>query len=306
MQAILGAGGAIGAELAAELTKYTDRIRLVGRNPKKVNDSDELFVADLTERDRVDLAVKGSEVVYLVAGLEYKTKIWRAEWPLIMRNVIDACRRHNAKLVFFDNIYMYDREYLNHMTEDTPIRPTSRKGEVRAQISDMLLAEVRSGNLTALIARAADFLGPKNSILVELVYKNFAKGRKANWFADAGKIHNFTFTPDAARATALLGNTADAYNQVWHLPTDRTPMTGREWIDLFAREMGVEPRFSVLSVRTLALLGLFVPILREVGEMIYQYDRAYLFDSSKFEKRFALQPTAPEQGVRWIIERLNG
>lgn len=306
MQAILGAGGAIGAELAAELTKYTDRIRLVGRNPKKVNDSDELFVADLTERDRVDLAVKGSEVVYLVAGLEYKTKIWRAEWPLIMRNVIDACRRHNAKLVFFDNIYMYDREYLNHMTEDTPIRPTSRKGEVRAQISDMLLAEVRSGNLTALIARAADFLGPKNSILVELVYKNFVKGRKANWFADAGKIHNFTFTPDAARATALLGNTADAYNQVWHLPTDRTPMTGREWIDLFAREMGVEPRFSVISVRTLALLGLFVPILREVGEMIYQYDRAYLFDSSKFEKRFALQPTAPEQGVRWIIERLNG
>lgn len=43
MQTILGAGGAIGIDLAKELLAYTDKIRLVSRNPVKVNAGDELF-----------------------------------------------------------------------------------------------------------------------------------------------------------------------------------------------------------------------------------------------------------------------
>ena len=42
MQTILGSGGAIGISLAKELMNYTNQIRLVSRNPKKVNETDEL------------------------------------------------------------------------------------------------------------------------------------------------------------------------------------------------------------------------------------------------------------------------
>src|SRR5688500_4473885 len=107
MQTILGAGGAVGIPLAKELKAYTDKIRLVSRNPKRVNADDELFPADLTDRDAVRQAVEGATVTYLTAGLPYSRKVWRRDWPLIMANVIDACIEHNSKLVFLDNVYMY-------------------------------------------------------------------------------------------------------------------------------------------------------------------------------------------------------
>jgi len=304
MQTILGAGGTIGSELAKELKKYTSDIRLVSRNPKKVNDTDQLFSADLTDSAQVKKAIAGSEVVYLVVGFEYTTQVWRREWAKLMKTTIEACKENNAKLVFFDNIYMYDADYLGNMTEETPIRPTSKKGEVRTEIAKMLMDEVKAGKLTALIARAADFYGPKNdkSFLIEVVPKNFKKGKAANWFANTDKVHSFTFTPDAAKATAILGNTPDAYNQVWHLPTDNQKLTGKQWIELFAKEMNVAPKFSILPVWLVGIIGWFVPFMKEVKEMLYQYDRDYFFNSEKFEKRFDFKPTSYQEGVKKTLE----
>ena len=77
-----------------------------------------------------------------------------------MKNVISACEKNKTKLVFFDNIYMYNPEKIDLMTEETEVRPTSKKGKVRAQIAKMILDEIEAGKLKALIARAADFYGP--------------------------------------------------------------------------------------------------------------------------------------------------
>lgn len=303
MQTILGANGTIGTVLAKELKTYTDKIRLVGRNPKKVNDSDELFPADLSQPGNIEPAVAGSEIVYLVVGLEYNLKVWEQTWPKLMRATIDACKKHDAKLVFFDNVYMYDESEIPHMTEESKINPPSKKGAVRKQIADMIMDEVRAGKLTALIARSADFYGPdnKNSFIYQMVYKNMLKGKKPNWMLDADKIHSFTYTPDAAKATALLGNTRDAWNQVWHLPTDSTPITGRELIGLFAKEMHFNKGISFVPMWMLRLLGLFMPIMREMPEMMYQYDRDYFFDSSKFSRRFDFKPTTYHDGVKWTV-----
>lgn len=306
MQTILGANGVIGKTLAKELLAFTPEIKLVSRNPQAVNPSDQLMVADLTNAPQVDQAVAGSDVVYLTVGLEYSAKVWRAQWPVIMRNVIDSCIKHKAKLVFFDNVYMYDRDFLGNMTEETPIRPTSKKGEVRAEIAAMLNKEIETGRLSALIARSADFIGPINSGLVELVYKNFSKGKKANWFSGTDKIHSFTNTLDAARGTAILGNSPEAYGQVWHLPTSGARLTAKDWIGLLAKEMKVESRVSVLPEWILGLLGLFIPLLGELKEMTYQYDRDYFFNSSKFNKHFGYVPITPEDGVRTLVRELKG
>ena len=305
MQTILGANGTIGSLLAKELTAYSDRIRLVSRNPKKVNETDELFPADLTDISQLDKAVKGSDVVYLLVGFDYKLKVWQEKWPPLMRATIDACIKHNAKLVFFDNMYLYDKAALSNMTENSAINPPSEKGKVRRAIAEMLMDEVKAGHLKALIARSADFYGPDNdkSFLTEVVFKNFKKGKRANWFMSADKIHSFTYTPDAAKATALLGNTENAYNQVWHLPTDAAKLTGREIISLFAKEMNVKNKVFVMPMWLLKGMGLFVPLLREMPEMMYQYDSDYFFDSSKFENTFPFRATSYSEGVREIVEK---
>lgn len=304
-QTILGAGGAIGTPLAKELRGYTDKIRLVSRHPQPVNATDELFPADLSVATQVNEAVKDSDVVYLTVGFKYSRKVWRVRWPRLMRAVINACTTHQAKLVFFDNVYMYDPDHLGRMSETTPVRPTSQKGRTRAVVAQMLMKHVEQGNLTALIARSADIYGPRNSMLVEMVYKRLARRKRALWIANIDKTYTPTFTSDAARATAMLGNTPDAYNQVWHLPTDRTPLSVRKWIEMFAENLGVDSKVTVLPTWSLSVLGLFMPIMREIKELSYQYDRDYIFDSRKFEQRFKVTPTAPDKGVRWIVDQVK-
>ncbi|MFA5420101.1 MAG: NAD(P)H-binding protein [Bacteroidales bacterium] len=305
MQTILGAGGAIGIELAKSLKKYTTKIRLVSRNPKKVNDTDELLTADLLNFNEVENAVKGSSVVYVTVGFEYNLKVWTKNWPLFIGHVIKACKQHKCKMVFFDNMYMYDKNHLNGMTEETPINPPGKKGHIRAEMVRKIMSEVDSGQLTALIARSADFYGPSiqnASMLTEMVFKNFSLGKKANWMGSANFKHSFTYTPDAGMATALLGNTTDAYNQTWHLPTTANPFTGKEWIEAIAGEMGVVPKYQVAPKFLVRILGLFIPIMKEMVEMIYQYDRDYVFDSSKFEKRFGIKPTSYAEGIQKIVK----
>jgi len=301
MQTILGANGTIGKILAQELPAYTDRIRLVSRNPIRVNESDELLPLDLTQPGTVDKAVQGSDIVYLVVGLEYSLKVWEQYWPALMRDTVNACLKHGAKLVFFDNVYMYDKSHLSHLTENTHVNPPSRKGAVRKKISDMLLEAVRDMGLQGLIARSADFYGPgnENNFINQMVLKNLKSGKKPMWFVGPDIKHSFTYTHDAGKATALLGNTPDAYGQVWHLPTDTRPVTGKEFISMIASEFGIkDPKISILPKWMLRPLGLFIPVMKEMPEMMYQYDRDYFFDSSKFTSRFGMKATPYEEGVR--------
>ncbi len=302
-QTILGSGGAIGIPLAKELKKYTRDIRLISRNPKKVNDTDELYPLDVSDLSKLPEAIRGSEIVYLTIGFEYSLSVWQELWPPFMKAVIEACKIHGAKLVFFDNVYMYSENSIPLMTEDSPIYPPSRKGEVREEIFEMLETEMEQKRLTALVARAADFYGPdsKNSMLAQMVAKNLLAGKKAQIFGNPECIHTYTYTPDAAKATALLGNTPDAYSQVWHLPTTKELITGKQWIDLFARELGVEPRTQKVPTWLVHLLGLFIPIMKEFPEMMYQYNQDYIFDSTKFERRFGIMATSPEEGVRSML-----
>jgi nucleoside-diphosphate-sugar epimerase len=109
------------------------------------------------------------------------------------------------------------------------------------------------------------------------------------------------YTSDLARGTAMLGNSAEAYNQIWNLPVDKKVLTGEEWIRLFAKELKSTDKYQVMPGWLMKTLGLFVPVLNEVYEMRYQYDRDYYFDSSKFIGHFDFIPTSNEEAVRKTI-----
>jgi nucleoside-diphosphate-sugar epimerase len=303
MQTILGAGGDIARSLAKELKQFTQQIRLVSRHPQRVNEDDELMALDLLEREDVLKAIEGSEVVYLTAGLKYDLRVWQAQWPVIIQHVIEGCLKYNCKLVFFDNVYMYDKDAIPNMTEQSPINPPSKKGKVRSQNVELINDAILNKNLKALIARSADFYGPssKNGILNTLVLNNVAKGKKANWQADADRIHSFTYIPDAAKATALLGNTDSAYNQVWHLPTSAERLTGRQFIKMAAGMMNMKNSYMILNTFVLSVLGIFNRTIKELVEMQYQNTQDYFFNSDKFCKTFSFTPTSYEDGIREVL-----
>lgn len=300
MQTILGANGIIGQELSKRLPQYYEgKIRQVSRNPKKINPTDETFAADLLNYQQTEQAVAGSEVVYLTAGLKYDINVWREQWPKIMRNVIDACKKHNSKLVFFDNVYSYGKVN-GPITEETPFNPTSKKGEVRAQIATWLLDEIKNKNLQGMIVRAADFYGPGAtlSIVHEAVNQRLKNGKGPQWIGDPRKIHSFTYTPDAGKTVAILGNTPSAYNQTWHALTSKEKITGEQFVKVACQTLGLpEKKIQALPKFGVRVMGLFVPVLREFVEMMYQYETDYIFDSTKFEKAFQLQATPYQEGI---------
>ncbi|RLJ80208.1 NAD-dependent epimerase/dehydratase family protein [Pedobacter alluvionis] len=307
-QTILGAGGAIGIELAKALAQYTSDIRLVSRNPEKVNQTDNLFPADLSKREEVFKAVQDSKITYVAIGFPYKASVWKENWPSFIQNVVDACLEYNSKLVFFDNVYAIGGNNVNHITESSPISPTSKKGEVRAEVDRIILENMEKNKLQALIARSPDFFGGtarQTSVMMNLVYDNLIKDKKAQWFCNAKHCHSMGYVPELAKGTAMLGNTDEAYNQIWNLPTSPKRITGEEWINLFAKELGKENKFSVLPNWLVKGLGLFVPVMKELAEMNYQYDRDYFFDSSKFNNYFNFTPITHAVAVKQAIAQMN-
>jgi nucleoside-diphosphate-sugar epimerase len=303
LHTLLGANGTIATELIPVLRANAQNIRLVSRSPKEVPGAD-LFQADLLNRDLVFQAVKGSDIVYLLAGLEYNSKIWKKDWPVIMRNTIDACKAAGARLIFFDNVYMYGL-VKGKMTETTPYNPCSEKGKVRAEINEMLLKEMKAGSLKALIATSADFYGPrtgKTSVASIMIFDKLKNGKSAQWFVNARQPHSFTYVPDAATALYLLAMQENAFGQIWNLPTAKPALTGEAFIAVAAKYLHAKDKVQVLPKWLVKLIGLFVPIMKELGEMLYQYEFPYEFDSSKFEKAFLFKPTTYEEGIRQTAE----
>lgn len=305
---ILGAGGPVANALQKELSTGTDRIRLASRRPVTgAADRTEWKSTNLLDRTQVIAAAKGSDILYMCAGLRYDNRVWAQEWPVIMDNLIAAAKDSGARLIFFDNVYMYGWVQ-GAMTEETSHRPLSEKGRIRAKISETLQSEMAKGSIRASIARAADFYGSQslNSFLDGTVLAKYAAGKKATWLGKLATLHSFTYVPDAGKAVRLLGEHPESDGQVWHLPT-APAMTGQQFLELAAKTFSVEAKAMSVSKGLINLIGIFNRMMKETAEMWYQYDSDYVFSSKKFEQTFGVRPTSYADGMRecvpWLREK---
>lgn len=303
MQTILGANGQIGQELARELKRnYTSDIRLVSRNPVKVNDTDSLFPANLLDVERTKEAVRGSEIAYLTVGLPMNTEMWAEQFPVMMRNVIDACKEHQTKLVFFDNTYMYPQNE-KPLPEETEFAPVGEKGEIRGDIATMLLDEITSGNLEALICRAPEFYGPgkTQSVTNSMIFENIRQGKKLQVLLNDEVLRTLIWSPDASKAMALVGNTPDAYHQTWHLPCDDNRLTYKQFIALASGIYGQELEYTILSRSFIEKESTSSKLFQELQELLPRYDKDNIFDSTKFKYRFPeFTVTTYREGIEQI------
>ncbi|KFF16826.1 NAD-dependent epimerase/dehydratase family protein [Chryseobacterium sp. JM1] len=305
MQTILGANGQIGEELARELKRnYTSDIRIVSRKPVKVNDTDTLFAADLSKREEAIEAVKGSEIAYFTLGMPMNTDLWEKQFAVILRNVIDACKISGTKLVFFDNTYMYPQDS-RVLTEQTPFAPVGKKGRVRQQMAEMLLKEMETGQIEAVICRAPEFYGPgkTQSITNTLVFNNIKEDKKLKVPLKDNTLRSLIWTPDASRATALIGNTPDAFGQTWHLPVDENKLTYKQFIALASQVYGRELKYAVIPKFVFKIGAVFNENMKELQELLPRYGYDNLFDDSKFRQRFPdFKVTSYRQGIEQIKE----
>lgn len=308
MQTILGATGQIAVELARELHRsHTTDLRLVSRQPRKIHDTDAVVSANLLDATQAADAIKGSHTVYFTAGLPPDTALWETQFPVMLRNALDASRAAGARFVYFDNTYMYPQDD-RLLTEDAPFEPVGRKGKVRAAMARMVLVEMQRGDMPVLIGRAPEFYGPgkTQSITNALVIDNILAGKAPRVPVRDDTLRTLIWTPDASRALAALGNSTDAYGQTWHLPCDDERLTYQQFVALASDVWGRELPHKVLGLWILKAAGTVNKQVRELGELLPRYASDNLFDSSKFKLRFPqFEVTTYRQGLERIRQEAD-
>lgn len=302
LHTVLGASGAIGKAVIQELKNRELSIRAVGRSGTDTRI--ETVQADLLKSNEAKKAIQGSTHVYLCVGLPYKTDVWLKNWPLLMQNCIDACVEAQANLIFFDNIYVYGPAPLAiPFDENHPQNPTTQKGIARKRTVDLLLKAIRERKINAVIGRSADFYGPYavNSPLFISFLERMLQGKAPQSIFKPGIKHTYANTSDNGKALVALALNERTYGQVWHLPVGM-PVTVEELTSIFNKELGTNFKATFLSPMMRKILSLFISPLREMEEMLYQFDSDYIMSFAKFKKHFPnFEVTTYEQGFSEMI-----
>ncbi len=302
LHTVLGSNGAVGQAVVQELQIRNLPYRETSRSNR--GNSNISIQADLLKAEDCELAVKGSSHVYLCVGLPYDHKIWESEWEIIMQNVINACSLHNAKLIFLDNIYMYTSPLPVPFDENTKQEPSSKKGQVRKRIADMVIDAMREQSIEAVIGRSADFYGKGalNSVLYLTFIKRIVKGKNPQLLSLGKSKHTFANVNDLGRALIELALCGECSQQVWHLPVS-TPTTMQEILSVINNKLNSNYEIKVMPSLLKKILSLFVPILKEALEMEYQFEQDYVMSDEKFMEKFPnFKVTSHEETVAEMIE----
>jgi nucleoside-diphosphate-sugar epimerase len=304
---VLGASGGTGNAVARALHERGHRVRAVNRaGNSDVPEGIERAAGDVTKSDDLERVLEDATVVYHCAQPEYTR--WAEEFPGMNRVIVDATAAAGAKLVFADNLYMYG-PVDGPLTEQSPLNPLSKKGVVRRQLAEDLLAAHREGRLRVTISRASDYFGPRalDSAIGDRLFEAAIKGKKVPWLGSLDVPHTVSYAQDMGRAIALLGERNDADGRVWHLPSDAA-VTGREFISMIADELGRPLRPTATSPAMVKLAGVFVPMIREINDVIDQWTKPFVSDGSNFERTFGPFEVTPNgvairETVQWYAGR---
>ncbi len=291
--------GPVGAATAALLSAQGRAFCIAQRAaPQSLPAGASFRRCDALDSDSVRGAVAGLRQVVLAIGLPYVGALWREAWPRAMTNFVEGGAATGARVVFVDNLYMYGPQ-TRPLSETMPLTDFGIKPAARAAATRVWMAASEKGRLRVAALRAPDFYGPgaAQAHLGETAFGALARGKAATLIGSPDTPHDFAYVPDFARAVVtLLDASDDAFGQAWHVPCAPT-RAPREILALGAAALGVKPRVSGLPTWALGPLGLFVPMLRELREMSFQWDRPYRVNSSRFAARFWGDATPFEVGA---------
>ena len=296
---IIGANGPIGMALYDGLKKMGKEVIRFGRSNKHEVD---YIKGDALNQTDIKSAVKGITHIYITIGLKYHHRIWQKEWPLIIDNIINAAKETKAKLIFFDNIYIYGPTLSVPITEEHEINPVSKKGKVRKTLYLKLLEA--QNKLDVLIVRAPDFFGPgaQASMIHSAFLENMIKGKIPLFLGKKDKKHAYGYTKDLAKATIKLAFDEDTYNQVWHLPCYQTE-TIYQILSAYNHALQKTYNLRVIGKKAHYLLALMIPLLRELYEMRYQFESDYVLNFDKFMRKYPdFVQTSFEEAIKETVQ----
>jgi nucleoside-diphosphate-sugar epimerase len=299
--------GAVGMSVMDELIRRgPKRVRMVNRSGRaRVPAGVEVVGGNATDETFAREASEGASVVYFALNPPYNK--WPELFPRLQAGVLEGAASAGAKLIAMENLYMYGSTDGRPITEDLPYAPNSRKGRVRAMMSEVLMEAHRSGRVRVAIGRASDYFGPRvlSSAAGEQVFGRAMRGKSAQVAGDPDQPHTYTYVPDIGKGLVILGEHEEALGRAWHLPSPET-VTTRQFVEMIFEDVGKPARVQAAPKILLRAMGLFNPALREIVEMLYEFEEPFVVDDSRFEREFGEEATplreAIQRTVRWYRE----
>ncbi len=298
MHVIFGSGP-LGKSAARELVRLGKPVRIINRSGKATDlpPQVEVVASDAYEGQRNVELTRDAAVIYQCAQPPYSE--WAQKFPALQRAILLAAEVNGAKLVVADNLYMYG-PHEGALKEDAPLAPASLKGRVRAAMAAEVLAAHAEGKLNAVIGRGSNFFGPEDISTTSYAIQPAVLGKAVNQLGNPDLPHTFTYAPDFGRLLATLGVRPEALGQVWFAPSN-PPITQNELADLVAEALGRPVRRMAAGKLLVAAMGLFNKDLRETVEMMYEWEKPFVVDSSKAQKELGLSPTPLLQAVKETV-----
>jgi nucleoside-diphosphate-sugar epimerase len=295
--------GPVGMSVMDALIRRGRRVRMVNRSGRaSVPEGVEVVGGDAADPTFTREASAGASVVYFALNPPYDK--WPELFPGLQAGVLEGAASAGSKLIAMENLYMYGLTDGRPLTEDLPYAPNTRKGRVRARMSEELMEAHTSGRVRVAIGRASDFFGPRVLVSAagEQVFGRVVQGKSAQVAGDPDQPHTYTYVPDIGRGLAILGEREEALGQAWHLPSPET-VTTRQFVEKIFEEVGKPARIQAAPKIVLRVMGLFNPGMREMIEMLYEFEEPFVLDDSKFEEAFGEHATplreAIGETVRW-------
>jgi nucleoside-diphosphate-sugar epimerase len=293
---VLGAGP-LGAATAEALLRRGHTVRIVSRSGKSAAPTGAQAVkADLYDAAAVRTLATGAAALYQCAQPGYAE--WLTKFPPLQTAIIAGAAAAGTKLIVAENLYMYG-QVDGPIHEDLPYAAHTRKGRLRAAMAEEVAEAHRSGRLRTAAARGSDFYGPQvlGSTLGDRVFLPALAGKAAQAAGRLDMPHSYTYIDDFGEAMAILGERDGALGRHWHVPT-AAPVTQGELIGMIYHELGIEPKMGGMGRLMMSIGGLFIPEARETVEMLYEFERPFVVDSSRFEAAFGQRPTPLTEGIR--------
>lgn len=293
--------GPLGLAVTRLLLAKGKTVRVISRRAKApAPPRVEVRAGDIGELGFATDACRSADTIYLCAKPPYHRVA--DDFQPIMDGAIAGAAASHAKLVYADSMYCYG-PVAGELKEDLPYAATGRKGKTRARLAEQLMAAHADGTVQATIGRASDFYGPEviQSAVGERVFGFALAGKASSVTGNPNLPHTYTYVDDFAKGLVTLGECDEALGQAWHVPSAEA-ITTRGFVELIFEELGKPPRIQVAPRWLLSLVGLFDPVARELPEILYQTERPFVVDYSKFERAFGAHPTSHREAIRVTLD----
>ena len=295
--------GPLGMAVVDALVASGNTVRVVNRSGRANTPAGvEIMAGDASDPTFTRKAAEGAAVVYNMLNPPYDQ--WPELFPPLQAGVIEGAAAAGAKLVVMENLYMYGDTHGQPMTEDLPYNAHTKKGAVRAQMSRDVIAAHEQGRVQVTIGRASDYFGPRatwQSMLGDRLIPPALAGKTAQVVGDPDMPHTFSYIPDIGKALVTLGAHDKALGQAWHIPNAPTK-TMREIVEMVYAETGHAPKIQAAPKLILRALGLFNPGVRELWEMLYEFEQPFIVDHSKYAAAFGDHATPLDEAIRHTVQ----